>query len=104
MELIFNGYNNTASVQVTRYDPLTETEESFPFEDVTSVEAYIVELDQTITTGIDKSQGDGILKFLWGNLGLPKGRYCVRLIINDPVNGTQILTHESQRKLGLRVL
>lgn len=103
MELVYSGFDNEVRIKVG--EGVNGSIAPFDFSGATSLELYVAELDQTITTGIDWSIGGGVVSFELGQQNIPVGNYRLRLTVFDPLhpNG-QILLHELIHDFRLRVI
>lgn len=103
MEIVYDGFDNQNTIRVS--EVVNGVATPFDFTGVTSLELYLPGLDQTITTGIQAGNSDGVVTFTLGSQSLPKGSYLARLVAFDPLhpNG-QILVHEFSGSLIFRVL
>jgi hypothetical protein len=103
MEIVYNGFDNEVRVKVS--EAVNGVIAPFDFSGATSLELYIPDLDQTITSGIDWSHGGGVVSFELGQQNIPIGNHRLRLTVFDPLhpNG-QILLHELIHDFRLRVI
>lgn len=103
MNIVFSGYDNGVRVRISEI--VEGFKEPLDFEGASSVELYLPDLDITIDSGIDFSEGGGVLTMQLGHASVPKGRHSARLLVYDPLhpNG-QVLVHEHVHKFEILVV
>lgn len=103
MEIVYNGYDNKITLQISQV--VNNVSEHLDFSGVDSMELLLPDSDQTITTGIDWSAGNGVVRFNLGDAGLTKGHHPARLIAFDPLHPDgQVILHETVHNFVLWVL
>lgn len=103
MQVVYNGYDNDIKIRVS--EVAQGIKRSFDFTAVSSVQLQLPDIPMVISSGIDFSEGNGVLRLSLGDDNIPVGKHKARLVVYDAQHPSgQVLIHEDVHNFWLRAV